>query len=53
MSRARDRDASRFRPKLHSRAESLSLESLGKRSGKAGYESRRGSRKSGHTKIWS
>ena len=53
MSRAKDSDASRFRPNLHSRAESLSLESLGIRSGKAGYESRRGSRKSGHTKVWS
>ena len=34
-----------FRPKLHCRAESLSLESLDTRSGKSGHESRQGSRR--------
>ena len=46
MSHAKGRAASGFRPKLHSRVESLSLESLG-------HESLRGPRKSKHTKIWS
>ena len=47
MSRARSRATSGFRPKLHSRAESLSLESLDIRSGKSGHESRQGHAASG------
>ena len=49
ISRANVCAASGFRPKLHSRAERLSLKSLNIRSEKSGYESR----KSGHSKIWS
>ena len=45
MSRTKGRAASGFRPKLHSRAESLSLESLDIKSGKSGQESRQGSRR--------
>ena len=45
MSRAKGRAASGIRHKLHSRAESLSLESLDIRSGKSGHESRQGSRR--------
>ena len=51
MNRAMGHATSGFRSKLHSRAESLSLESLEIRSTKSGHESRRGSRKSGHTKT--
>ena len=45
MSRAKVCAASGFRPNLHSRAESLSLESLDIRSGKSGHESRQGLRR--------
>ena len=45
MSRAKGRIASEFRPKLHSRVESLSLESLGIKSKKSGHDSRQGSRR--------
>ena len=44
MSRAKGGAASGFRSKLHSRAESFSLENLGIRSGKSGQESLQGSR---------
>ena len=47
MSRAKGRALSGFRPKLHSRDESLSLENLVIRSGKSGYETRQGLRR-----IW-
>ena len=42
MNRAMGHATSGFRPKLYSRAESLSLESLEIRSGKSGHESRHG-----------
>ena len=45
MNRAKGRAASGFRPKLHSRAESSSFESLVIRSGKSGHESRQGPRR--------
>ena len=45
MSRTMDGSASGFRSKLHSRAESFSLENLGIRSGKSGQESLQGSRR--------
>ena len=45
MSRANGRTTSGFRPKLHSRAESFSLENLGIKSGKSGQESLQGSRR--------
>ena len=45
MIRAKGRAATGFRPKVQSRAESLSLESLDIRSGKSQNESRQGSRR--------
>ena len=45
MSRAKGRAATGFRPKMQSRAESLSLESLDIRSGKSQNESRQMSRR--------
>ena len=45
MSRSKGRAASGIRPKWHSRAESLNLESLVIRSRKSGHESRHGPRR--------
>ena len=45
MSRAKGGSAFGLTTKLHDRAESLSLESLDKRSGMSGHESRDGSRR--------
>ena len=45
MTRAKGLALSGFRPKLHSRTESSSLESLDIRSGKSGHESRQGPRR--------